>query len=340
MSSVIIQTRKSACSYNEKASHSVGWGGMIPESAIEDYPNLACDPSSSEFALAVESFQEDMYGTGSHVDGKLGRGTWSSMLKEYDTIEEDESYWSVNDRRIAISLDDDVSIVNFDQHGGLDLHRFGHFSSRKGRKPNLIVVHWGGLDPHHCFRIFSSPNREVSSHAGIGLSPNGDATIYQYLDLNHKSWHAGWANSYSVGIDICQQPELKWKDHYIKKGYNLSEMDNNTGRGAKRVLTLDNLPQPYFTAEKKRLIVDYFVKWRITNDEQFYITTSGGQLSALRALLTQRADEGLRNQFGTRSVQEVVSGERDELMANLTTNLNQTVGDELGIEVIDVRAYQ
>ncbi|MEL0198789.1 MAG: protease modulator HflC, partial [Gammaproteobacteria bacterium] len=83
--------------------------------------------------------------------------------------------------------------------------------------------------------------------------------------------------------------------------------------------------------------VDYFVKWRITNDEQFYITTSGGQLSALRALLTQRADEGLRNQFGTRSVQEVVSGERDELMANLTTNLNQTVGDELGIEVIDVR---
>ena len=45
----------------------------------------------------------------------------------------------------------------------------------------------------------------------------------------------------------------------------------------------------------------------------------------------------VKNQFGTRSVQEVVSGERDELMANLTTNLNQTVGDELGIEVIDVR---
>ena len=239
MSSVIIQTRKSACSYNQKASQSVGWGGMIPELAIVDYPNLACEPNSKEFALAVESFQEDMYGTGSHVDGKLGRGTWSSMLKKYDTIEEGDSYWSVNDRRISIDLDEDVSIVNFDQQGGLDLHRFGHFSSRKGRKPNLIVVHWGGLDPHHCFRIFSSPDREVSSHAGIGLSPNGEATIYQYLDLNHKSWHGGWANSYSVGIDICQQPELKWKDHYIKKGYDLSEMDNNTGRGAKKVLTLD-----------------------------------------------------------------------------------------------------
>ena len=52
-----------------------------------------------------------------------------------------------------------------------------------------------------------------------------------------------------------------------------------------RVLTLDALPQPYFTAEKKRLIVDAFVKWRITNNEQFYITSSGGQLSAMRTLL-------------------------------------------------------
>ena len=60
-----------------------------------------------------------------------------------------------------------------------------------------------------------------------------------------------------------------------------------------RVLTLDALPQPYFTAEKKRLIVDAFVKWRITNNEQFYITSSGGQLSAMRTLLTQRVDEGL-----------------------------------------------
>ncbi len=104
-----------------------------------------------------------------------------------------------------------------------------------------------------------------------------------------------------------------------------------------RVLTLDALPQPYFTAEKKRLIVDAFVKWRITNNEQFYITSSGGQLSAMRTLLTQRVDEGLRNQFGTRTVQEVVSGERDELMNILTTDLNTVAGGELGIEVLDVR---
>ena len=104
-----------------------------------------------------------------------------------------------------------------------------------------------------------------------------------------------------------------------------------------RVLTLDAIPQPYFTAEKKRLIVDAFVKWRITDNEQFYITSSGGQLGAMRTLLTQRVDEGLRNQFGVRTVQDVISGERDQLMSALTTDLNVVANQELGIEVIDVR---
>ena len=104
-----------------------------------------------------------------------------------------------------------------------------------------------------------------------------------------------------------------------------------------RVLTLDAIPQPYFTAEKKRLIVDAFVKWRITDNEQFYITSSGGQLGAMRTLLTQRVDEGLRNQFGVRTVQDVISGERDQLMSALTQDLNIVANQELGIEVIDVR---
>ena len=104
-----------------------------------------------------------------------------------------------------------------------------------------------------------------------------------------------------------------------------------------RVLTLDAVPQPYFTEEKKRLIVDAFVKWRISDNEQFYITSSGGQLAALRTLLTQRVDEGLRNQFGKRTVQDVISGERDQLMKALTADLNKVANSELGVEVIDVR---
>jgi membrane protease subunit HflC len=104
-----------------------------------------------------------------------------------------------------------------------------------------------------------------------------------------------------------------------------------------RVLTLDAVPQPYYTEEKKRLIVDAFVKWKISDNEQFYITSSGGQLGAMRTLLTQRVDEGLRNQFGIRTVIEVISGERDELMRALTEDLNKVATSELGIEVIDVR---
>ena len=239
MSSLITQTKKSACTYNLKASSSVGWGGSIPCGAVEAYPNLDAPYDSVEFALAVESFQEDTYGSGSQVDGKMGRGTWSALLKKFDHVDDTQPFWTLNDRRINVEIDGDVQTINFDQRGGLDLHRFGHFSSRGGRKPTFIVVHWGGLDPTHCHRIFSNPDRKVSSHAGIGLSPSGDPTIYQYLDLNHKSWHGGWSNSYSVGIDICQQPSLKWKDHYTKKGYNLSVEENTTGRGDKKVLTLD-----------------------------------------------------------------------------------------------------
>ena len=104
-----------------------------------------------------------------------------------------------------------------------------------------------------------------------------------------------------------------------------------------RVLTLDAVPQPYYTQEKKRLIVDSFVKWKISDNEQFYITSSGGQLGAMRTLLTQRVDEGLRNQFGIRTVIEVISGERDELMRALTEDINKVATSELGVEVIDVR---
>ena len=111
---------------------------------------------------------------------------------------------------------------------------------------------------------------------------------------------------------------------------------HTVGKFDSRVLTLDAIPQPYF-CRKKRLIVDAFVKWRITDNEQFYITSSGGQLGAMRTLLTQRVDEGLRNQFGVRTVQDVISGERDQLMNALTQDLNVVANQELGIEVIDVR---
>ena len=103
-----------------------------------------------------------------------------------------------------------------------------------------------------------------------------------------------------------------------------------------RILTLDAAPQSYLTSEKKALTVDSFVKWRVSDVEK-YFTTTGGDEERLRRLLIQRVDAGLRNEFGTRTVNEVVSGERDELMDKLTLQLDDIAVEELGVEVIDLR---
>jgi len=103
-----------------------------------------------------------------------------------------------------------------------------------------------------------------------------------------------------------------------------------------RILTLDAPPQRYLTSEKKALMVDSFVKWRVKDVALFY-TTSGGDEDRLNRLLAQRVDTGLRNEFGVRTVKEVVSGERDQLMNSLSNNLDQVAQEELGIEVIDLR---
>jgi modulator of FtsH protease HflC len=103
-----------------------------------------------------------------------------------------------------------------------------------------------------------------------------------------------------------------------------------------RILTLDAAPQSYLTSEKKALTVDSFVKWRVS-DVAKYFTTTGGDEERLKRLLIQRVDAGLRNEFGSRTVKEVVSGQRDELMDKLAKQLNSISNVELGIEVIDLR---
>ena len=103
-----------------------------------------------------------------------------------------------------------------------------------------------------------------------------------------------------------------------------------------RILTLDAQPQRYLTSEKKALMVDSFIKWRI-KDVAKYFTTTGGDEERAKRLLSQRVDTGLRNEFGVRTVKEVVSGERAQLMNSLTSMLDKIAQEELGVEVIDLR---
>lgn len=103
-----------------------------------------------------------------------------------------------------------------------------------------------------------------------------------------------------------------------------------------RILTVDTRPERFLTIEKKSMEVDSFTKWRIIDVGKYYTATNGEEERAQR-LLSQRVNEGLRNQFAQRSLQEVVSGERDLLMVELVDQLNQFTQTSLGVEVIDVR---
>tara|TARA_B100000989_G_scaffold295934_1_gene278058 strand:- start:700 stop:1572 length:873 start_codon:yes stop_codon:yes gene_type:complete len=111
---------------------------------------------------------------------------------------------------------------------------------------------------------------------------------------------------------------------------------NDVRRFESRLITLDSSPQRYLTAEKKALIVDSFVKWQVADAGKYYTATGGDEFSA-NSLLASRVDNGLRNKFGERTVYEVVSGERDALMAEITEELDGIALNELGIHVLDVR---
>ncbi len=103
-----------------------------------------------------------------------------------------------------------------------------------------------------------------------------------------------------------------------------------------RLLTLDTTTSRFLTLEKKALMVDSYAKWRVDDAERFYTATSGMKQIADERL-ARRLEAALRDQFGKRTLHETVSGQRDELMAQVTTSLNRAAQQELGIEVVDVR---
>ncbi|PHR97984.1 MAG: HflC protein [Oceanobacter sp.] len=103
-----------------------------------------------------------------------------------------------------------------------------------------------------------------------------------------------------------------------------------------RVLTLDTQPSRFLTSGKKYVIVDSYAKWRIKDVRSYYQASSGDRNRAT-TLLENLVNKGLRNEIASRTLHEVVSGERDQLMTQLTADLNIETQKELGIELIDVR---
>ncbi|PJE79218.1 Modulator of FtsH protease HflC [invertebrate metagenome] len=103
-----------------------------------------------------------------------------------------------------------------------------------------------------------------------------------------------------------------------------------------RLQTLDVPSERFLTLEKKAVIVDSYIKWKVDDVFTFYKSTAGDVFRA-NTLLTQRAESRMRNKFGGLTLNEVVSGQRDELMDDITKSLDDVAKEELGVSVTDVR---
>lgn len=132
-----------------------------------------------------------------------------------------------------------------------------------------------------------------------------------------------------TGLPIVFEPGLHFKLPFIEQVKTLDA----------RFKTLDGNPDRFVTSEKKDLIVDTYVKWRISDFATYYLSTNGGNQVQAEALLTRRINSGLRAEFGSRTIKEIVSGERDNLMREALIR-GADSAQELGIEVIDVRVMQ
>lgn len=121
-------------------------------------------------------------------------------------------------------------------------------------------------------------------------------------------------------------PGIKWKMPLVQ---NVRFFDS-------RILTLDSdEAERFITAEKKNVLVDSFIKWRIADVKQYYISVGGDEVRA-KTRLTQTVNAALREEFGKRTIHEVVSGQRDELM-RVVQEKTDADARKIGVEVLDVR---
>ncbi len=130
-----------------------------------------------------------------------------------------------------------------------------------------------------------------------------------------------------VGSDFA--PGLHFKLPFMQQ---VVKFDN-------RILTLDAQPERYFTAEKKVVNVDFYVKWRIANPALYYQATGGQELQA-QARLTPMIKDALRFEFSSRPLDELVSGGRNDVTARVRAQANASAQRTLGVRIVDVRIRQ
>lgn len=126
--------------------------------------------------------------------------------------------------------------------------------------------------------------------------------------------------------EVIEEPGLYFKWPMIQ---NVRYFD-------KRILTLDSAePERFITSEKKNVLVDSFVKWKIVDPKLYYISVAGDE-ARTKTRLSQTVNAGLREEFGKRTVHDVVSGERDKIMEQMRAKADLDAR-KIGVQIIDVR---
>jgi membrane protease subunit HflC len=131
---------------------------------------------------------------------------------------------------------------------------------------------------------------------------------------------------FGEAVAVYKEPGLKFKLPLVQ---NVLYFDA-------RILTSDTQQaESFLTAEKKNVLVDSFIKWRVFDAKQFYVAVGGDEARAATRL-RQTVNDGLRAEFGKRTVHDVVSGERDQIMRIIQQKADQDAR-KIGVQVVDVR---
>jgi len=150
----------------------------------------------------------------------------------------------------------------------------------------------------------------------------GYTTIF-FVDEREKAIRMAFGKIDQIGFE---------PGFHFKWPYPFNEVKKLDGR----ILTIDQRPVRFLTKEKKHMVVDSFVKWRIIDETKYFTATSGGREQNAASLIYRMVDDGLRNEFAKRTVQEVIAEDRTKIMALLTSNIDEKAAS-LGIDIIDVR---
>ena len=124
-------------------------------------------------------------------------------------------------------------------------------------------------------------------------------------------------------VSVENKPGLKFKTPFV----------NNVVTFDKRIQTLDSAAESFLTVEKKNVVVDSYVKWRIVDTEKFYIST-GGAMASANLRLAQNNQDALRTEFSKRTIIEVVSDEREAIMATVKPNLKPLLKMNLVLKLL------